>query len=206
MKQSCPNSAFYFEVSSEKGFLSFHFRPSLLHHSCLTVPHDASSFFTTGCCWRTRRRGPAGAGAGLRGGHPGQTELGRQSGSQTGCTPAYRELKPLPGPQSGHQGTGWAPSYGAALVPKANGGSFSPICKAGQDTKGAGHAFLTCPQTWRPGQPFAQCAFLFAPLLLFFTTLASQLMPSLLSLPLAGANVKSLVNSFETEDWWIKKH
>lgn len=27
----------------------------------------------------------------------------------------------------GRQGTGWAPSYGAALVPKANGGSFSPI-------------------------------------------------------------------------------
>lgn len=37
--------------------------------------------------------------------------------------------------------------------------------KAGQDTKGAGHALLTCPQTWWLGRPFAQSAFLFAPCL-----------------------------------------
>lgn len=45
-------------------------------------------------------RVPAGAGAGLGGGHPGQLRLGRHSSAQRGCTPAYRGLEPLPGLQS----------------------------------------------------------------------------------------------------------
>lgn len=50
-----------------------------------------------------------------------------QSSGHRGCTPAYRGLKPLPGLQSAWDSRALAPTYRAALVPKAYGGSFSPI-------------------------------------------------------------------------------